>query len=104
MIPTPGYAALFCFAFHAAQRAFCAAAIFRRAAADIVRFGFVAWAGAFPARFAHRAFCAMLIALRLAADIVRRGREEVLWIVPEPLPEPSPRSALIAASSRPSSD
>jgi len=104
MIPTSTYAALFCFAFHAAQRAFWAAAILRRADADMVRLGFVAWACAFPARFAHRAFCAMLIALRLAADIVRCGREEVPWTIPEPLPELSPRSALIAASSRPSSD
>ena len=59
-------------AFTFAHRARCAAAIFRRADADMVRF-----AGAEPAifadRFAHRAFCARLMRLRAEADILRLG-------------------------------
>jgi hypothetical protein len=57
------YAALFIFA----HRARCAAAIFLRAASDIVLFGFGAW----PFAFAHRVFCARLILRRPAAEIVR---------------------------------
>jgi len=47
------------------------AAIFFRAAADMVRFGFAAPLA--DALFAHRAFCAKLILLRAAADRVRLG-------------------------------
>jgi hypothetical protein len=58
---TVAYAAFFTFA----HRALCAAAIFLRAAADIVRFGFAVLV------FAHRAFCTTLILRRAAADVVR---------------------------------
>src|SRR5712691_11684721 len=72
------YAAFFCLAFSFAQRARCVAAIFLRAAADIVRLpGFVVLGrplAEFSARsFAHRAFCASETFLRAAADKVRRG-------------------------------
>jgi hypothetical protein len=50
-----------------AQRAFCAAAILLRLAAEIVLLGFPE--GPLPFFFAHRAFCARLIFLRAAADI-----------------------------------
>jgi len=50
-----------------------AAAIFLRAAADMVRLGFTATAPLDDAVFAHRAFCAMLIFLRAAADRVCLG-------------------------------
>jgi hypothetical protein len=65
------YAAL---AFTLAHRARCAAAIFRRPAAEILRLGFAAlgWPLA-AARFAHRAFCARLILLRPAAERTRLG-------------------------------
>jgi hypothetical protein len=75
------YAAFFCCALTFAQRALCAAAIFLRADADMVRL-----AGAeldvFPAdadcdcflTLAHRAFCANAIFRREAADIIRFGR------------------------------
>jgi hypothetical protein len=53
-----------------AQRAFCAAAILLRLAAEIVLLGFPEGPLAFF--FAHRAFCARLIFLRAAADRVRR--------------------------------
>jgi hypothetical protein len=53
------YATLFTFA----HRALCAAAIFFRAATDIVRFGCAVL------RLAHRAFCARLILRRPAADM-----------------------------------
>jgi hypothetical protein len=56
-------------AFTLAYRARCAAAIFLRADADLVRLGF----GARPFAFAHRAFCAKLIRRRADADIVRLG-------------------------------
>ena len=49
----------------------CAAAIFLRADADIVRLGFAVPALPSEALFAHRAFCARLIFLRPAAEIVR---------------------------------
>jgi hypothetical protein len=71
-------------AFTFAQRAFCAAAIFLRAEADIVCFTgaalvvFAAAAIGFgPLRiFAHRAFCASAIFRREAAEIIRFG-----WVV-----------------------
>jgi hypothetical protein len=68
------YAAFFLAARNAAQRAFCAAAIFLRADADILRFGF----GACLLAFDHRAFCAKLIRLRADADMMRPGFAEVL--------------------------
>src|SRR5579864_6883148 len=48
-----------------AHRALCAAAILRRPASEIVRFGLADL-------FAHRAFCAKLILLRAAADMAWR--------------------------------
>jgi hypothetical protein len=60
--PLESYAAFFAFA----QRARCAAAIFLRAEADMVRLGF---ASLFVALFAHRAFCAKLIR-RLPAALI----------------------------------
>ena len=54
-----------------AHLARCAAAIFLRADADMVRLGFVLPAWSFAALFAHRAFCARLIRLRVEADSVR---------------------------------
>ena len=66
------YAALFC-CFTFAHLTRWAAAIFLRAAADMVRLGCT---GATPfddAVFAHRAFCARLIFLRAAADRVCLG-------------------------------
>ena len=49
----------------------CAAAIFRRAEADIVR---LASLGTFcPLTFAQRAFCAATMRARPLADILRRG-------------------------------
>jgi len=74
------YAAFFFAALNFAHRAFCAAAIFLRADADMVRL-----AGAEPVVFAtavgcdcfrmlaHRAFCARAILRREAADIIRFG-------------------------------
>jgi hypothetical protein len=59
-------------AFTFAHLARCAAAIFRRAAADMVRLTGTGPA-AFADRFAHRAFCARLMRLRAEADIVRLG-------------------------------
>ena len=50
-----------------------AAAIFLRAAADIVRLGFGLAVVSLEARLAHRAFCARLIFLRAAAERVRFG-------------------------------
>ena len=65
------YAAIFfCLTF--VHRARCAAAIFLRAAADIVRVGFTATPFV-DALFAHRAFCARLIFLRAAAERVCLG-------------------------------
>jgi hypothetical protein len=58
------YAAFFCSAFAFDQRAFCAAAIFLRLAAEIVRFGLSDAADLF---FAQRAFCLRLIAFRSAS-------------------------------------
>jgi hypothetical protein len=59
-----------------AHLAFCAAAIFLRADADMVRLG-VAFATNFGCdcfrTLAHRAFCAKLILLRADADSVRFG-------------------------------
>jgi hypothetical protein len=54
-----------------AHLARCAAAIFLRAAADIVRLGFTVPALPSEALFAHRAFCARLIFLRADAERVR---------------------------------
>ena len=68
---TCGYAAFFCLIF--AHLARWNAAIFLRAAADIVRFGFTAFTPFDDAVFAHRAFCARLIFLRAAADRVCLG-------------------------------
>src|SRR5690348_5170382 len=66
---TSSYAAFFsCLAF--AHLARCAAAIFLRPAADIVRFATTPFD---DVAFAHRAFCARLIFLRADADRVRRG-------------------------------
>jgi hypothetical protein len=63
-----------------AHLAHCAAAIFLRAAADIVRFiradPVTALAGCDPVRvFAHRRFCAMLIRRRASADNAERGSQ-----------------------------
>src|ERR1017187_903405 len=67
------YAAFFPLARNFAHRARCAAAIFLRADADIVRLGFTLPTGFLAALFAHRAFCARLIRLRAEADRVRPG-------------------------------
>ena len=56
-------------AFNFAQRALCAAAIFLRADADMVRLGL----GPSTFAFAQRAFCARLIRLRAKADTPRFG-------------------------------
>ena len=56
-----------------AHLALCAAAIFLRADADMLRLGF----GARPFAFAHRAFCARLIRLRANADTPRFGVVEL---------------------------
>jgi hypothetical protein len=69
-----------------------------------VRFGFVEPAWPFAARFAQRAVCARLIARRPMADIVRCVLGEAATIVRDTFLVLSPRSALIAASRRPSSD
>ena len=63
--------AVFFLALNFAQRALWAAAIFRRADADIVRLGFVT--AVRPFSWARRAFCARLIFFRAAADTVRLG-------------------------------
>jgi hypothetical protein len=77
------YAAFFSCARIFAHRAFCAAAIFLRAEADIVRLpgakpvAFAMTVGCDPPRtFAHRAFCASAILCREAADIIRFG-----WVI-----------------------
>ncbi len=57
-------------AFTLAHLARCAAAIFLRADADMVRLGFILPAWSFAPLFAHRAFCARLIRLRAEADMV----------------------------------
>jgi hypothetical protein len=64
-------------AFTFAQRAFCAAVIFLRLAAEIVLLGLSDETLAFC--FAQRAFCARLIFLRAAALI--------LWLVPAVVPD-----------------
>ena len=98
------YAAFFsCLALNRAHRARCAAAIFRRAEADRMRF-----AGALPAvladkvvldsrHFVHRAFCARAIRLRAAADTVRLGWAPLRAIV-EVFRPASPSIAEIASS------
>jgi hypothetical protein len=84
------YAAFFCRAFKFAQRARWNAAIFLRAAADIVRFtgsGFVVFAiaiGCDPWRaFCHLARCARAILRLDVADMIRVG-----WFVCPNVPEP----------------
>ena len=67
--PNLYYFPFFCFALTRAHLARCAAAIFLRAATDMVRLGF----GARPFAFAHHAFCARLIRLRAEADRMRLG-------------------------------
>ena len=74
------YAAFFCCAFTFAHLARCAAAIFLRADADMLRFtgaGPVVFASAigcdFSRAFAHLAFCARAILRRDAAEIIRVG-------------------------------
>ena len=90
------YAAFFCCAFSFAQRACWNAAIFRRAAADIVRFTGdkavvlpMAPTGSDPFfALAHLAFCARAILPREAADMIRVGWfvcPKVTW--PKPLSE-----------------
>jgi hypothetical protein len=98
------YAAFFsCLALNRAHLARCAAAIFRRAEADRMRF-----AGALAAVFAdkvvldsrhfvHRAFCARAIRLRAAADIVRLAWAPLRAVV-EVLRPASPSIAEIASS------
>jgi hypothetical protein len=61
------YATFFC-AFTFAHLARCAAAIFLRADADMVRLVFILPV-CFAALLAHRAFCARLIRLRAEADL-----------------------------------
>jgi hypothetical protein len=85
------YAAFFCPAFNFAHRARWNAAIFLRAAADIVRFtgaeavGFtVATTGCDPfLALAHLARCASAILRRDAADMIRVG-----WLASPNVPEP----------------
>jgi hypothetical protein len=70
----PGRYAAFFSRFNFAHLARWNAAIFLRAAGDIVRLGFIATTSPFDdACFAHRAFCARLIFLRAAADSVCLG-------------------------------
>jgi len=61
---------LFFPAFSFAHLALCAAAIFLRADADMLRVGF----GARPFAFAHRARCACAILRRETAETIRVGR------------------------------
>jgi hypothetical protein len=56
-----------------AHLARCAAAILRRADADLVRLALAAPALALAVLFAHRAFCVRLILLRADADRARLG-------------------------------
>jgi len=81
--PQGGEVVYFLFAFfHFAQRVLCAAAIFLRAEADMVRFTraepvvfAAAVAGCEPFRtFIHLAFCASAIFRRELADMIRVGR------------------------------
>lgn len=74
------YAALFCCDLNFAHRAFWAAAILLRAAADMVRraFGCDTWLFAVLFTFCHRRFCARLMRLRPAADIVPLRAVELL--------------------------
>ncbi len=80
------YAAFFFAALNFAHRAFCAAAIFLRADADMVRlagaepvFAIAAATGCDCFRTdAHRAFCACAILRREAAEIIRFGRVVLL--------------------------
>jgi hypothetical protein len=89
------YADFFWAAFIVAQRARCAAAIFLRAAADIVFFLGMATTFFFclpvPRAFAHRALWAAAILALPAAEISR--------LVPVRLLNESPSSAASAASS-----
>jgi hypothetical protein len=81
-----GYAAFLCAALTFAHRARCAAAIFLRADADMVRFTGAEAAAAgfdpFPA-LAHLAFCALAIFRREAAEIIRVG-----WFPFRDVPKP----------------
>jgi hypothetical protein len=56
-----------------AHLATCAAAILRRAEADIVRLAFAIGTTFCPFTFAQRALCAAAILARPLADIFRRG-------------------------------
>ena len=85
----PRYAAFFDLTF--AHRAFCAAAILLRPAAEMVRFGVVAFC------FAHRAFCARLILRRAAADMRDAPFELTL---PKAVRAASMRSTWFCARSR----
>jgi hypothetical protein len=95
------YAAFFWAALTFAHRARCAAAIFLRAAADMMRFTWVEpvvlaapAVGFDPFRaFAHLAFCARAIFRREAADIIRFG-----WLVLRDVPEPFSDSIIEIAS------
>ena len=73
-----GYAAFFCCAFTFPHLARCAAAIFLRADADMMRFTgaalvVCAMGCEFSRALAHLAFCARAILRRDAADMIRVG-------------------------------
>ena len=75
----------YCAARTLAQRARCAAAIFLRATADIIRFFGTGTTFAFPFfafTFAHRAFCAAAILARPDADIFLRVLEPLVYVAP----------------------
>jgi hypothetical protein len=96
------YAAFFFPALTFAHRARCAAAIFLRADADMVRLAgaepVTAFAGCDPFRaFAHRARCASAIFLREAADTIRVGRFALVY---ELLPSNLPRTERAASTCR----
>jgi hypothetical protein len=91
LLSSPYAAFFFCCALNFAHRARCAAAIFLRADADMVRFTiakpvvfFVPATDCAPFRIlAHRAFCACAIFRREAADTIRVG-----WLALRDVPEP----------------
>ena len=90
------YAAFFC-ALTFAHLARCAAAIFLRPAADMVRLGFILPV-CFGALFAHRAFCAKLIRRRAEADRVRLG----FWL--ETPPQGSHQKRPTVVTSKPANE
>jgi hypothetical protein len=66
-----------CCTFSFIHLARCAAAIFLRADADMVRLGFLLPAWTFAALFAHRAFCARLIRFRPVCQELKEQHQHV---------------------------